>query len=300
MRWPAAVELAVRRACIDIGSNTTRLLVADCTGEALVELHQDRAFTLLGRGRLPDGSIEEAKIRQVAEVVAGQLHTARVLGARQVRVVATAAIRSAPNRSSLAAAVREACGLEVEILSDQEEARLAFVGVARTLRHRSSGPLGVVDVGGGSSELVVGNPPGEVTWWASFAVGSGELAQRCLTSDPPGEGELADARRVIAGTLGGIEVPRPTEAAAVGGSAASLGTLAGPLLDGPAFDRSLSLLASRPAADIAHRFGLDEQRVRLLPAGLLILQAAGEHFGQPLRLGGGGVREGVLLESAGG
>jgi exopolyphosphatase / guanosine-5'-triphosphate,3'-diphosphate pyrophosphatase len=289
--------LAVRRACIDIGSNTTRLLVADCVGEGLVEIYQDREFTHLGRGRRAGGAIEENKIRHVAEVVGRQLRMAESLGAREVRVVATAAIRSAPNARALIDAVRETCGLDVEIISDQEEARLAFVGVARTLDHRPSGPLGVADVGGGSSELVVGHPPDDITWWASVAMGSGELAERCLSSDPPTDGELAAARRVVADVLDRIDVPRPTEAAAVGGSAASLAKLAGPLLDSPTFSRSLGLLASHPAGEIADRFGLDVERVRLLPAGLLILQAAGERFGQPLRLGRGGVREAVLLES---
>jgi exopolyphosphatase/guanosine-5'-triphosphate,3'-diphosphate pyrophosphatase len=121
----------------------------------------------------------------------------------------------------VATAVRAAAGIEVEILSDEQEARLAFLGAARTLGHRPEGQLGVVDVGGGSSELVVGNPPDQVTWWASFGVGSGELAHRYLTSDPPSDGELSEVRRAVQSVLAGMDVPRPAEAAAVGGSAAS-------------------------------------------------------------------------------
>lgn len=297
MPWPRRPEL-VLRACIDIGSNTTRLLVADCVDGGLVEVHQERDFTHVGRARLEDGVIGEGKIRHVAEVVDRQLRMARTLGAQEIRIVATAAIRSAANGRELTDAVKEACGLEVEIISDEEEARLAFVGVARTLDHRPSGPLGVADVGGGSSELVVGHPPNQITWWTSVSVGSGELAHRCLHSDPPATEELIEARRVVANALADINVPKPTEAAAVGGSAASLARLAGPLLDGPAFTRSLELLSSHPAAEVARRFGLDVERVRLLPAGLLILQAAAECFGTPLRLRRGGVREGVLLEGA--
>ncbi len=290
----------MRRACIDIGSNTTRLLVADCLGGALAEVHQERVFTHLGRSRLRDGKIDEEKIRELAEVVSGQLQAARALGAKEVRVVATAAIRGAANRETLAAAVKAAGAVELEVLSDQEEARLAFVGVARTLGHRPEGQLGVVDVGGGSSELVVGNAPDEITWWASLAVGSGTLADRYLASDPPAERELADVRHAVRAALEGIDGPRPAEAAAVGGSAASLARLAGPLLDGASFARAIGLLASQPAAQVALRFGLDAERVRLLPAGLLILQAAAELFGQPLQVGRGGVREGILLEGAGG
>jgi exopolyphosphatase/guanosine-5'-triphosphate,3'-diphosphate pyrophosphatase len=187
----------------------------------------------------------------------------------------------------------------VQVLTGEEEARLAFVGAARTLGHEPAGELGVVDVGGGSSELVIGTVPDRVSWSASFAVGSGEIAASCLRSDPPSEDQLAEARDRVAGALAVSDVPRPAEAVAVGGSAASLARLAGTRLDADVFARSLHALAAEPAADVARRFGLDVRRVRLLPAGLLILQAAAELFGLPLAVARGGLREGVLLEAAG-
>ncbi len=287
----------MRRACIDIGTNTTRLLVAECDGQELLEVHQERAFTRIGKGRRRDGTIGPAKIADVVAVVAAQLQTARDHGAGDVRGVATAAIRSAPDGAALVAAIHRTCGLAVDILSGEEEARLAFVGAAGTLDHVPAGELGVVDVGGGSSELVVGTAPDQVRWCASFAVGSGDLAEGYLCSDPPSESELAQARAQIARALAGLEVPRPTEAVAVGGSAASLRRLAGPLLDAEAFDRSLRLLAAERASEIARRFTIDQERVRLLPAGLLILQAASQLFGATLQVGCGGIREGVLLEA---
>jgi exopolyphosphatase / guanosine-5'-triphosphate,3'-diphosphate pyrophosphatase len=288
----------VRRACIDIGSNTTRLLVADCDGENLLEVHQEKAFTKIGHGLSSDGVIAAPKIDEVVRVVGAQIETARELGAADVHGVATAAIRDARNGAALVAAIEQACGLSVEILSGVEEARLAFVGAARTLGHAPAGQLGVVDVGGGSSELVVGNAPDTVTWCVSFGVGSGELTEGCLRSDPPSVTELSAARDQVAKALEGIEVPHPAEAVAVGGSATSLRRLAGPLLDGDAFGRTLQLLASEPRTVLAGRFGLDQERVRLLPAGLLILQAASELFGTSLQIARGGVREGVLLEAA--
>jgi exopolyphosphatase / guanosine-5'-triphosphate,3'-diphosphate pyrophosphatase len=288
----------VRRACIDIGSNTTRLLVAECDGEVLREIHQERAFTRIGHGRRGDGTIGQAKIAEVVAVVAAQLQSAGYHGAQDVRGVATAAIRSAGDGAMLVAAIRNTCGLAVEILSGEEEARLAFVGAAGTLDHVPVGELGVVDVGGGSSELVVGTAPGHVRWCASLAVGSGDLADGCLRSDPPSESELAQARAQIAGALEGLEVPRPAEAVAVGGGATSLRRLAGPRLDAEGFARSLRSLAGERASVIARRFAIDYERVRLLPAGLLILEAAAERFGTALQVGRGGIREGVLLEAA--
>jgi len=287
----------VRRACIDIGSNTTRLLVAECDGTDLVEVHQEREFTRIGRGLLRDGTIGQAKIAEVVAVVAAQLRSAREYGAADVRGVATAAIRSAVDGAALVAAIRGTCGLVVEILSGEEEARLAFVGAAGTLDHLPVGEVGVVDVGGGSSELVVGTAPNQVRWCASFAVGSGDLADGCLRSDPPSGSELTQARAQIARALDGLEVPRPAEAVAVGGSATSLRRLAGPVLDAEAFARSLGLLTSQRAVEIARQFTIDHERVRLLPAGLLILEAASERFGAALHVGRGGLREGVLLEA---
>jgi exopolyphosphatase/guanosine-5'-triphosphate,3'-diphosphate pyrophosphatase len=288
----------VRRACIDIGSNTTRLLVADGNGVQLTEVHQERAFTRIGRGVRAGGTIAPAKIADVVEVVLEQLRTAHRLGAQEVRAVATAAIRQAANGAALVEAIQTTCGIGVDVLSGEEEARLAFVGAARTLDHPPAGELGVVDVGGGSSELVVGRAPDQVSWCTSFEIGSGDLADGVLRSDPPSLEQLAEARRRVAGAVKGLQAPHPAEAVAVGGSATSLRQLAGPLLDAAAFARSQALLSSRPAAEVAKQFGLERERVRLLPAGLLILEAASEIFGTSLRIARGGVREGVLLEAS--
>jgi exopolyphosphatase/guanosine-5'-triphosphate,3'-diphosphate pyrophosphatase len=286
----------VRRACIDVGSNTTRLLVADCDSDGIAHIHQERVFTHIGRDLLPDGTIAPETIAEVAGVVAAQVERARELGSDQVRAVATAAIRRAANGAELAAAVRDACGLEVRILTWEQEARLAFVGAARAFGHAPDGQLGVVDVGGGSSELVVGSVPDTIAWSVSFALGSGDLVRDYLQSDPPSPAELAAAFGKVQATLAKLQVPHPAEAVAVGGSAASLSVMAGPILDAAAFASSLAALAAAPAQEVARRFGLDAERVRLLPAGLLILQAASELFGAPLKVAGGGLREGVLLE----
>lgn len=285
----------MRRACIDIGSNTTRLLVADCDGEQLLEVHQERAFTHVLRAVTPEEEISSEKIVEVAGVVAAQLRTAHALGATDVRGVATAAVRRAANRAALVSAVRRACGLEIEILSAEQEARLAFGGAARTLGYVPDGPLGVVDVGGGSSELVVGTVPDEVSWCASFEVGSRQIADECLHSDPPSPQELSRARARVAAALDRARPPRVARAVAVGGSATSLRTIAGPVLDPDSFDRSLALLGGERASEVARRFGLETDRVHLLPAGLLILQGASELFGAPLEIALGGLREGILL-----
>lgn len=287
----------MRFGCIDIGSNTTRLLVAAGDGRRLEWIHQERAFTCIGEELLERGELGAEKIEEVVSVVAAQLETARQLGASSVRAIATAAIRTAVNGQQLARAITTATGLEVEILSEQEEARLAFVGAARTLEARPQGELGVVDVGGGSSELVVGTAPDRVGWWASVPLGSAALTHACLHSDPPTRSELDRAREQVRAELERLSPPPPALAVAVGGSAASLGRLAGPVLDGAVLGRALGLLVDHSANVIAERFAIDPQRARLLPAGLLILTAVAEVFARPLQVGRGGIREGVLLEA---
>jgi len=287
----------VRRACIDIGSNTTRLLVADCDEDRLLVIHQERAFTHVRRGLTATAEIREDKIADVATVVAAQLQAALELGATDVRGVATAAVRRAANRDALMA-VRRSCGLEVEILSAAEEARLAFAGAARTLGYDPAGPLGVVDAGGGSCELVVGTVPDQVSWFASSDVGSGVVADECLVSDPPSAEDVSRARARVLEALDGVRPPATARVVAVGGSATSLRRIAGPVLDAEAFARTLALLTGARAAELARRFALDEDRARLLPAGMLILQVASELFGAPLEVANGGLREGLLLDVA--
>jgi exopolyphosphatase/guanosine-5'-triphosphate,3'-diphosphate pyrophosphatase len=286
----------VRRACIDIGSNTTRLLVADCDGERIVTIHQEREFTHMRRALTGSGEIEPAKIAEVVEVVTAQLQRARELGAVEVRGVATAAVRQAANRDALVSALRHSCGLEITVLSAADEARLAFSGAARTLGRSLAGPLGVVDVGGGSSELVVGTGPDHVDWYASFPVGSGQLTDECLRSDPPSAEEIGQARKRVGQVLDGVQPPPAACVVAVGGSATSLRRIAGPVLDAQAFRRVLGLLAAERAVDVARRFALDADRVRLLAAGLLILEATADLFEAPLEVAYGGLREGLLLE----
>ncbi len=289
----------MRCACIDIGSNTTRLLVADAAQGRLAVVVQQRAFTRIGERMDPTGTIPEATIGAVADVVVAQCAVADAAGVERLRVVATAAVRHAANRAALLAALRARAGVEAEVLSGEDEARLAFAGATRTLATAPAGVVAVVDVGGMSSEIAVGTMAGGVTWARSFGIGSSALARRCL-GDPPSPADMTAMRADAERAFDGVEVPRPDHAVAVGGSAASLPTLVGPVLDPAALERALGVLCGAPAADVADRHGLAPERARLLPAGILVLDAAGRRLGMPLRIGRGGLREGVVLELASG
>jgi exopolyphosphatase / guanosine-5'-triphosphate,3'-diphosphate pyrophosphatase len=290
----------MRCACIDIGSNTTRLLVAEPgTGDhPLRDVAADRAFTRLGVGRASDGTIVPERIALVAEVVADQVAQAREAGARALRVVATAAVRGAPNHAALCAAVEARAGVRVEVIGPEEEARLAFAGATGTLgdeRPAARAQVGVVDVGGGSTELVCGTLAGGVGWMRSFPIGSGVLTERHVSGSCPAPAELDALRAEVAAAFAGVEAPSPGAAFAVGGSATSLGRLTRGELDAGGLARALAVLCSAPADVVAQRLGLHPDRVRMLPAGIVVLGEAARALGVPLRIAAGGLREGVIL-----
>lgn len=282
-------------ACIDIGSNTTRLLVAEPSHGRLRELMTQRAFTSLGKatskGRIPDDKIEET-----AEVVATQARLARELGAQDIAVVATAAVRTAKNRDQFGAAVEAESGLQVRVLSGHEEARLAFLGATRTFSGPLDGSIAVVDVGGGSTEVVIGTLSQGAGWEESFRIGSGFLADAYLHSDPPSIAELESVRMHAGGVFEGLQVPQALHAVATGGSANALRRLVGAELVYETLERAMRILASTPIAQVAKRFELDPERVRVLPAGVLIFEELSATLGLPLSVGKGGVREGVILD----
>jgi exopolyphosphatase / guanosine-5'-triphosphate,3'-diphosphate pyrophosphatase len=285
-----------RCACIDIGSNTTRLLVAENDAERLRELLAERAFTRLGSACDAHSEIGSHKIAEVAAIVARQVRLARELEVDSLRIVATAALRRTLNAPELARAIEVACGARMEILDAEEEARLAFAGAIGMLVRPPPGPVGVVDIGGGSTELVVGTVTAGVSWSTSLPVGSSVLTDTDLPSDPPTTAELAALRVKLATLFDGVDAPQPAAAYAVGGSATSLHRLVGAVLSHEALTRGLSALVSRPAAEAAPRLGLHAERARLLPAGILLLDAASRALGTPLELAGGGLREGVVLQ----
>jgi exopolyphosphatase/guanosine-5'-triphosphate,3'-diphosphate pyrophosphatase len=286
----------MRCACVDIGTNTTRLLVAERDGGRLREIVAVRRFLRLVPGE--DGAIPAETVAELARLVAAHVKHAAEHDAGHVRVVATAAIRAAPNKDELCAAVHEATGHEVEILSGVDEAALAFAGAVASLETPPAGLVGVIDVGGGSSELVVGTASDGVLWSASLPIGSAVLSQGHLRSDPPALAELAAVRAEIDAALAGVAPPAPQAVLAIGGSATTLAAATGGELVPATIARVLAVLLEEPAAEAAKRLGLHVERVRLLPAGLLALEAAwGAFGGAPLSVVQGGLREGVVLRS---
>ena len=148
-----------------------------------------------------------------------------------MRTVATAAIRGAANRDEFVRVVGERGGVEVTILEGEEEARLAFLGATRTLGRALDGVVGVVDVGGGSTRNGGRHRRGGGHLVGVVPARLGQLADEYLHSDPPAAAELLAMSAHAVGVFGGLDVPRPDVAVAVGGSAASLRRLVGAVLE---------------------------------------------------------------------
>ena len=222
---------------------------------------------------------------------------ARKLGAADLRIIATSAAREAENGQELGARVLADTGHELEIIDEDEEARLAWVGALNALDEPWEGEVGVVDVGGGSTEVVVGSIGNGIHFSHSYRLGSGRLTDMCIEHDPPRPFELERVRRIIDETLPAIgEIPQPQHASAVAGSASNLRRMVGPLLDVEALERAVRILCEHPSRRIARRFELEQERVRIMPAGALILHACAVRLGVPLWFCKGGIREGAVLD----
>jgi exopolyphosphatase/guanosine-5'-triphosphate,3'-diphosphate pyrophosphatase len=257
---------------------------------------EQRAYTRFEKDSKRKGKITDEKITELAEVVSTQVRLAEELGAEAIRIVATAAVRESKNAEQAAKRIGDAAGLEVDVLSEEEEGRLAFIGATKTLGHPVEGDIGVVDVGGGSSEIILGTVAGGVSEVRSFKIGSGAVAEEFLTNDPPSAAEIRSLRDYIDDFFEGIEIDHPAQAVAVGGSATSLRTLVGAVLEYETLERAVRVLTGDPIAEVAKKFELDPRRVKILPAGVLILEKLSELLGQGLQIGKGGLREGIILD----
>jgi len=197
-----------RVAAIDCGTNSIRLLVADLTehddGTAnLRDVHREMRIVRLGEGVDATKRLSVAALKRTRDALADYTMICRRKGAERVRMVATSATRDATNRDEFFAMTRDILGVEAEVISGDEEARLSFTGAVGDLEPED-GPFVVTDIGGGSTELVVGTWDGklaEVTGALSVDVGCVRITERCLPSDPPTDDEIAHAKEFAAGTL---------------------------------------------------------------------------------------------------
>jgi exopolyphosphatase/guanosine-5'-triphosphate,3'-diphosphate pyrophosphatase len=197
-----------RVAAIDCGTNSIRLLVADVTtgfdgALALRDVHRETRIVRLGQGVDATGELRPEALERTRSALADYTAVLLRKGAERVRMVATSATRDARNRDDFFGMVRTTLGVEAEVISGDEEAQLSFTGAVGDL-DPDDGPFVVVDVGGGSTELVVGTlETDEVAIRAarSVDIGSVRITERCLHGDPPSADEVAQARELATSVL---------------------------------------------------------------------------------------------------
>jgi exopolyphosphatase/guanosine-5'-triphosphate,3'-diphosphate pyrophosphatase len=287
----------MRVAVIDVGSNTARLLVANVTDAGDVEpIAQERDYLRLGAEIERTGTLGPKKIAACAKTCRGFARRATALDAELATVIVTAPGRQSSSGSVLTRALAAATGLPVRTLTSETEGRLAFDGAVARAAGKLPGIVAVVDLGGGSIEIAVGDPKHGASWVRSADLGSLRLTRAHLAGDPPSARQIKTAREAARRALSTFEPPAPDLAIAVGGSARALGKLVGQRLDSNAFDEAVERLARRPAVKATRSCGVSAERAETMLAGAILLAEAHRVLGMPLELGRGGLREGAVLE----
>ncbi|BDG04314.1 Ppx/GppA phosphatase family protein [Anaeromyxobacter oryzae] len=298
-----------RYAAIDVGTNTVLLLVAERRGGGLAPVLERAEITRLGRGVDRTGRLDPAAIQGTVDVVAAYAAEARGLGAEILACVATSAARDAANGADFFAAARERAGLSPEIISGDEEARLVYGSAFRDFG--AGGPLAVLDVGGGSTEFIVGEGPAPRAR-TSLQVGAVRLTERHVTTDPIAAVEWARVRAAARDALAPLAGLAAGAGATLVGVAGTVTTLCAVAQALPAYDAEkvhgavmaradvealLARLAALPVAARAALPGMEPKRADVILAGGAIVAEAMALAGfDRLTVSDRGVRWGLLYD----
>ncbi len=310
--------MSLRVAALDCGTNSLRLLVADLQPDGtLVDVAREMRIVRLGEGVDRTGELSEAALGRTFGVLREYTTQLRDLGAQRVRMVATSATRDARNRDAFTAGVREILGADPEVITGAQEAALSFVGATGDLAARPefAAPYLVVDIGGGSTEFILGGVEGPSAS-RSVDIGCVRLTERHLRSDPAAPQELAAAAEDARAAIAEVRRTAPIEAAAtllaVAGTATTVTALA---LGLPAYDPERIHLSATPLADVervyeelarmtaAQRAALGPMhpgRVDVIVAGALILREVVRAVGTGAMVAGEhDILDGIALSQGG-
>jgi len=288
----------MRVAAVDLGTNSTRLLVADVDGGRVEEVARQSEITRLGEGVDERRKLLPLPVARVRNVLSDYRREAERLGAERVLTIGTSAVRDAENGEAFLGEIEWSYGFATRLVTGDEEAELTLRGVA-TGRPLDEGTL-VLDVGGGSTELTTTSER------TSIDVGSVRLTERHLRSDPPSPGALAAAAREVRDLLPVLE---PTAAVGVAGTITTLAALElggydhdrvhGFQLSRAAAERQLERLASLPLAERRELPGLEPERAPVIVGGALIICNVLDRYGlQGLEVSERDLLHGAALDAA--
>ena len=273
-----------RVAVIDIGTNSTRLFVADVADGRVSRVERQSRVTRLGRGVDLSGQLSSEAIEATCEVIADYVKICESTDAKETDAIATSAVRDAENGDAFVAELRERFALSARILDGEEEARLTYVGA--TAERPSIESALVIDIGGGSTELIVGHGD-RIDFHTSLQAGVVRHTERHIATDPPTtvelEGLAADVRSLIEAAASERPEAKATKGIAVAGTPTSLAAVElgldpydpervhGQVLSLPTIQRLLSRLAAAPLAERSEIIGLHPDRAPTIIAGVVIL-----------------------------
>ena len=285
----------MRLGIIDVGSNTVRLLVADRTDDGLEPVAEAKHQVSLGAEVARAGRISAAKLLETGRTAAEFAAIARDHGCDRIETLVTAPGRQSANAGALLHVLHGAVGAAARVVSAEEEGRLAYIGA------RAATPLpghvAVVDIGGGSTELMGGTDPVHPDWLISLDIGSQVLSARWFDDGQPQPARVAGCRREIEEAFSLVRPPAVEAALAAGGTARALRRVAGTrILAAKDLHAAERRLAKRTPHAASEDFGLDAGRGRVALAGALLAVEAQRVLGAPLTVARGGIREGAVLE----
>jgi exopolyphosphatase/guanosine-5'-triphosphate,3'-diphosphate pyrophosphatase len=296
-------------ATIDVGTNTTLLLVARVEPSGAITVLEDRAaITRLGRGIGAGGALGAEGLQRTLDALRGYAALARQHGAH-VAAVGTEALRRAPNGRDFLDPAAEILGVPVEVIDGAREAALTFRAALESFPDAAKGAMIVVDIGGGSTEIIV-SQGGAVTWSRSLPLGSVRLTEKHVRHDPAAAGEVDAIAREIDDSLG--VVPWPAAEATLVGVAGTVTSLAAMALELASYDADrvhghsltvaeldgeLARLRASTQAERERIVGLDPKRADVILAGAVILRRIAHAAGaQAARVSDRGIRWGLLYE----
>ena len=305
-------ETSHRVAVIDVGSNSSRLLVAAVAEGEVSKVEKHSRVTRLGRGVDLTGQLSAEAIEAACEAIADYAAICHRGGVERIATIATSAVRDASNGDAFVAELRERFALDARVLDGEEEARLTYLGA--THERRPAEPTLIIDIGGGSTELIVGSGK-EIAFQDSLQLGVVRHTERHISTDPPTAVELeslaADVRGSIEAAVGDRAEAHAAAGIAVAGTPTSLAAVElglepydservhGHVLSLESIQRLLSMFASTPLPERAEIPGLHADRAPTIIAGVVILVEAMRAFGlDRIRVSEHDILYGAAIETA--
>ena len=284
-----------------MGSNTIHLLVGKVENGGVMPVTGEKVSARLGAGVEKTGRIQDERLELASEAIGMFARISALNGAPEPAILATSAVRDAENGLELNEKVAKLTGLNMRLISGEEEADLGFRGAISAVGPSWEGPVLVVDLGGGSAQLIVGEPSSGPLMQVSLPLGTNRTTERFVEHDPPKKKELRALDEHVKEMMPGWGLSPRIRIVAVGGSARAILRITRDRLTLERLRELAAEISERPSGELARETGLTPERSRVMPAAVTTLAAVLERFGKDeLTVARGGIREGTILALAGG